>query len=349
MKKIKTGLVAFGISGRIFHTPIITSLPCFELTTVVERNRQESKRHYPWVKVVKHLDELLKDEDIQLVVITTPNETHKECAARALNAGKHVVLEKPFTLTTTEANELIDIAKKNHCLISVYHNRRWDGDFKTIQEILAQKLLGEVVTFEAHFDRYRPVLKTNAWREENKLGAGILYDLGSHLIDQALVLFGKPATIAADVKIQRTEAQVDDYFDIKLNYPNQTVILKAGMLVREIGPRFIIHGSKGSFIKYGLDPQETALKAGASPLIENWGQEPELNWGLLHSTIGGLNIKAKVETLPGDYREFYENIYGAIQKEAELIVKPEAARTVIRIIELAKESSSLQKTVKYCD
>jgi scyllo-inositol 2-dehydrogenase (NADP+) len=205
------------------------------------------------------------------------------------------------------------------------------------------------VNYEAHFDRFRTTLKPGAWRETSDLGSGILFDLGSHLIDQAQVLFGLPQAITADIRVQREGATADDYFEIGLDYGNPKVTLKAGMLVRELGPHFILHGSNGSFVKYGMDPQEAALRRGLTPSESDWGLEPQAQWGTLNTQIGNLHFCGQVETMRGCYQAFYENIYQAIAHGAELAVKPEEARNTIRIIELALESSREGCTKPYRD
>lgn len=346
-KTIQVGMVGYGISAKIFQAPMISSVPDIRLSKVVERSGEKSKKDYPDVEIVRDLDQLLEDETIDLIVITTPNEYHYSMAEKALLAGKHVVVEKPFTNTSRDALKLIDLAKKQNKILSVYHNRRWDGDFQTVRKIVQEGLLGELAEAEIHYDRYRKELKPQAWREENKPGSGILYDLGAHLIDQAQYLFGLPHTITADVRIQREGGKIDDSFDILLSYGKLKVRLKAGMLVREPGPHFILHGTNGSFIKYGMDPQEAALKQGLTPRSENWGIEPKEHWGKLNTDVNGLHFEGQIETHHGDYTAFYQNIYDVIVNQQELIVKPEEAYNTIRIIELALKSSKEQRTVEF--
>jgi predicted dehydrogenase len=221
LPKIKVGLVGFGISASVFHAPFLTTLPEYELVRVVERTKNESQKLYPSVKVVRSIDELIADPAIDLIVITTPNETHLPYARQSLEGGKHVVLEKPFANSSEEAMQLVEVAKRSSKVLSVYQNRRYVSDFITIKEIIEKKLLGEVHEFIAHYDRYRAEAKPNAWREEAKPGSGVLYDLGPHLLDQALCLFGLPKTITADIRMQRPHSKVDDYFDLQLNYHQQ--------------------------------------------------------------------------------------------------------------------------------
>jgi scyllo-inositol 2-dehydrogenase (NADP+) len=348
MSKINVGLVGFGLSGRVFQSPIITSVPGLHLKSVVERHKEESKAFYPWVEIVRDFEALLQDETIDLVVITPPNQFHFEMTQKALLAGKHVVVEKPFTNTSQEASELVELAKKQGKLLSVYQNRRWDGDFQTVRQVVESGWLGELKEVEIHYDRFRNELKPSAWREENKPGSGILFDLGSHLIDQAQTLFGTPDSVQADVRITRKGGQVDDYFDVVLQYGELKVILKSSSLVREEGPHYTVHGTRGSFVKYGMDSQENALKEGVMPSdISDWGIDPEEMWGILHTEMNGLVVRGQVETIRGDYRGYYQNIVDAIEGKADLAVTPEQARNTIRIIELAMQSSRERRELPF--
>lgn len=258
-----------------------------------------------------------------------------------------MVVEKPFTTTSAEALQLIDMAGRQGRILSVHQNRRWDGDFQTVKRLLDQELLGRLVEYESHFDRFRNYAQPGAWREEEGPGTGILFDLGSHLIDQAQVLFGLPQMITADVRVQRDFAKSPDNFELILHYEGLKVTLKAGMLVREPGPRFILHGYQGSFVKYGLDVQEEALKQGMTPTAPGWGEEPEEQWGTINTQVGELHWTGRIETIPGRYQAYYENVVEAINGKAELIVKPEEAMNTIRIIELAMESSQKRATIPY--
>ena len=347
---IKTAIVGFGAAGKFMHAPFIVTQPQhYEVVAVLERNLEESKHLFPAAKIVRSIDELLQLQEIELVIITTPNETHLPYTKAALLAGKNVVLEKPFTITSSDALELIALSKQVNKTISVFQNRRYVTDFLTIKEILHKNLLGDVHEYEAHYHRYRSEAKPNAWREENIPGSGILYDLGSHLIDQVLYLFGLPKTVTADIKLQRPHARTVDNFEVKLDYGFTKVILKSGMLVREPGPRYMIHGTKGSFIKYGEDPQEAFLRAGKLPTeIPNWGCENEEMFGLLHTEINGNIIKEKYPTVKGDYGYYYQNIYKTLRENMPLRERPEHGYNTIRIVELAMESSDKKATVN-CD
>jgi len=273
-----------------------------------------------------------------------------------LLAGKHVVCEKPFTVTSAEAQELGAIAHAQKKMLTVFHNRRWDADFLTLRRVIEAGVLGELVEFEAHFDRFRPTLKQgNVWRERDEPGSGCLYDLGSHLIDQALQLFGRPSAVSADIRKQRAADAADDYFDVDLRYadrPGLKVTLKAGCVVRKQGPRYVMHGIKGSFVKHGIDVQEDQLKAGGNPGTEGWGVEPEADWGVLDvdATEGGVTDSASgvglvvsengtVGSLPGCYQAFYAGVASAVRDGTPPPVLVADAALVIMIIELAKESA----------
>eukprot|EP00299_Pterocystis_sp_00344_P016412 c8238_g1_i1.p1 GENE.c8238_g1_i1~~c8238_g1_i1.p1 ORF type:complete len:351 (+),score=101.71 c8238_g1_i1:38-1090(+) len=340
---LKVGMVAFGMVGQVFHGPLIDSHSDFVLTHVVERNSEKSREKYPSVTVLRTLNDLLKT-DVDVVIIGTPSSQHFEHAHAALLAGKHVIVEKPFTVTAQEADDLITLAKTQKRVLTVFQNRRWDSDFLTVQRVIGGGLLGKLSHIEIHYDRYRPNFKQN-WREEALPGSGILYDLGSHLIDQVLVLMGNrlPDAVFADIRHQREGAQVDDFFDVDLrynNHPELKITLRAGMLVRTGGPRYILHGTNGSFVKYGLDVQEDSLKAGLTPKNNpEWGTEPNNIWGQLETEVNGLKMKAVVQSEQGRYLDFYSNVSAAIREEAELAVEPTHARDVIRVIEAALRSS----------
>ena len=344
---IKTALVAFGAAGKFMHAPFLVTQPQhYEVIAVLERHKEESKQLFPHAKIVRSIEELVQMNDVELVIITTPNDTHFAYAKAAVLAGKHVVVDKPFTITSNDALELVQLSKQTNKIISVFQNRRYVCDFLTIKEILNKKMLGDVHEFEAHYDRYRPEAKPNAWREENKPGTGILYDLGAHLIDQAFCLFGIAKTIAADIRMQRPHAKTDDNFELKLDYGFTKVILKSGMLIREPGPRYMIHGTKGSFLKYGEDPQEAFLRAGKLPTeVSNWGKENPENYGLLHTEINGQITREKYPSLKGDFGYYYQNLYKTIRENSILREKPEHGYNTVRMVELANESNKRKATL----
>jgi scyllo-inositol 2-dehydrogenase (NADP+) len=345
--KLRVGVIGFGKSARVFHCPLIAANPQLELASVVERHSEESGKRFPGVVVRHSAEELARDPAIDLVVIAVPNAEHFALARTVLEAGKHVIVEKPFTVTVREADELIDLASTRGRVLSVYHNRRWDGDFLTVRRILEGRLLGGLVEYESHFDRFRPALRAGSWRESEAPGSGLVYDLGSHLIDQALTLFGRPVSVSADLRTQRPAARVVDFFSVELGYPDMRATLKASLLAREPRPRFLLNGALGSFIKEGYDVQEERLIQGHSPLEENWGAEDEDRWGLLNTEVGGVHVRGKVETLRGDYPGYYRNVFEAINGTAPLEVTAEQARDCIRVIELAIESSRTGAVMRY--
>lgn len=341
---INVGLVGFGMSSRVFHAPLIHANPDLRLAQIVQRHGDEAAQAYPQSRIVRDLDAMLADSSVELVVVATPNTSHFEIAERALTAGKHVVVDKPFTITTRDADELIELSRKTGRVLSVFQNRRWDGDFLTVKEILNKNLLGRLAEFESRYDRFRPAVNPNKWREQLLPGSGVLYDLGSHLIDQSLVLFGRPRGIYADVRRQRDGAVADDSFVLSLEYPQLRVMLKSGTLVCEPSPRFVLYGTGGSYVKYGLDPQEEALKNGASPAQQNWGAESTDAWGI-HTQCDGAIERSRYPTLAGCYPNYYTNVARAIRGEEELIVKPGQAREVIGLIELAQQSSAEKRVI----
>jgi scyllo-inositol 2-dehydrogenase (NADP+) len=344
-QQVNVGIVGFGATAQVMHAPFLKTIPGYHVKAVVERHSEKSKTFFDDIAVLKTFDALLERSDIDLVVITTPNDSHFAYAKKTVEAGKHVVLEKPFTITSEDAAELVRLSKNTGRIISPFHNRRYVADFRTIQQIVGQQLLGDIHEFEGRYDRYRPGPKPNAWREEAKPGSGILYDLGPHLIDQALCLFGLPQTLTADIRLQRPLAKVDDYFSLQLDCGLTKVALKAGMLVREPGPRYLIHGTQGSFIKWGDDVQEALLKAGTLPTAPDWGLEPEEQYGLLHTEVHGEVVNKNVRSLPGNFGLYYQHLYQTITTGAPLRERPEHGFNTIKLIELARQSSAEKRTV----
>lgn len=344
MKKIiQTAIVGFGLSGKAFHAPFLHVHDGFSIKKILERHGTEAQEAYPQAEQVKDLDSILSDDTIELVVIATPNAFHCEQVKKCLEAGKHVVVEKPFMNSSADCDKIIELAESKGLQLFVFQNRRWDGDFMTVQKIVDCGVLGTIQYYEAHFDRYAPKRTHAAWRDIDQPGSGIVFDLGSHLIDQALVLFGKPDTIESHIESQREGSAVDDYFNIQLKYPALEVVLTAGMLVKEHDLRYVLHGSNGSFIKYGIDPQESLLRKGKLPNGNGWGREDPNNYGLITLDDENEDFDGVLETVPGNYSGFYENVYDVLVKSSEKAVKPREARSVIRLIELALESSKLSK------
>lgn len=349
MKQVNVGLLGFGMSGKFFHAPVFTSIQGFNLSKIFTRSdekKQQAAMLYPNALVVDEIESIIDDENIDLVIITLPNTSHFDMAKRSLIAGKHVVVEKPFTTTVEEATALINISKEEGKLISVFQNRRFDGDYLTVKEIIKSGKLGKVKEFESHFDRFRPTINPKAWRESDLPGSGILFDLGAHLIDQTVQLFGMPNEVYADVYAQRDNGIVDDHFELIFYYKDMKATLKASMLVKEPLPRFIVQGTGGSFVKYGLDPQEAELKQGFRPDDwDDWGVEDTKDYGIINTLENGLNFRGPVETLVGDYRKYYQNIYDAIVHGVPLEVTAEQARDVIHLIEIAKKSNEERRRI----
>jgi len=335
---IQVGILSYGMSGKVFHSPLLHVNPGFSIKKIMQRSDSSALERFPYTEIVRDSDEIIHDPGIDLVLVNTPDHTHYGFSREALMAGKHVVVEKPFVLDPKEGESLIELARKKGRILTVFQNRRWEGDFLTIRKIISQNMLGRLVEFEAHFDRYRNFIR-DSWKEKPENKTSTLFNLGSHLVDQAVLLFGMPVAVYADIRKQRTNALVDDLFDLSLLYPDVKVTLKGSYLVREPGPHYILHGTEGSFVKYGTDPQEEALTAGRFPNEHGWGTEPEERWGLLNTTTGGLHFRGKIETLAGCYHEFYNNLYDTLVKGKELAVKPEESLNGIRIIQAAYESN----------
>jgi len=342
---IKTALASFGMSGKVFHGPLLKVNDGFKVVAVLERSKELSKSLFPEASIVRTYDAILSDKNIELVVVNTPDEMHYEMTKAAIEAGKHVVVEKPLTQKSTQAIELIELAKANEVVLTVFQNRRWDNDFRTVRQVMKEAKFGRLIEFESHFDRYRTYITPNTWKEEGDEYTGVLYNLGSHMVDQVYVLFGKPSAVTAHLKIVRKNGKVTDYYDIRLEYDGFAALLKCSYLVKDPGPRYTIHGEYGTFYKYGIDPQEELLKAGNLPDLENWGREEPENWGTLVYEENNEEVEELVETLPGDYSVFYENVYEAIRNGTELAVKPEQAAEVLKILEACLLSNREKRTV----
>ncbi|MEO7266291.1 MAG: Gfo/Idh/MocA family oxidoreductase [Ferruginibacter sp.] len=338
MKPIKTALCSFGMSGWVFHAPFIQAHPGFELYAVLERTKTLAVQSYSQVITFRNLEELLADENIELVVVNVPNVLHYDYALQCLNAGKHVIVEKPFTITLAQASELIKLAEQNKLLLSVFQNRRWDSDFLTVQRIVKSGMLGEIKEVEIHYDRYNEAPSPKAHKEVPEKGTGIIYDLGSHLIDQALQLFGMPEAVFADTVIQRPVSLVDDYMEILLIYPGLRVRLKGSTLIKEAVPAFTVHGSKGSFLKVRGDVQEADLQQHKVPLSSGWGIEATEHKGLLHTEVNGEVLKQLEETEAGDYMLYYEAMFQALRHDKPLPVTASEGANVIQVIEAAYKS-----------
>lgn len=342
---IAVGLASFGMSGRVFHAPLLAQHKKFSVTRILQRTGDEARSAYPDVGVVRTYDELVNDSELDLVVVNTPDRFHYAMTKQALEAGKHVVVEKPFTQTCDEGRELVRLANEKRLLLTVFQNRRWDGDFLTIKKVIEETMTGRLVEFESHFDRYRPVVQAGSWKEQAATGAGVVYNLGSHMIDQALVLFGKPGAVTAHTGVIRPGGEVDDWYDIRLHYPGVRVSLRASYLVRELGPRYILHGTLGSFLKTGIDLQEAALASGIPPGGPDWGKEPEETMGLLHTENKGNVFRGFVETIPGNYMAFYDSVYEALAHGHPPAVTAQEGLNVVTVIAAVQQSAAERRTI----
>lgn len=344
MQKIKTALLSYGMSGKIFHAPFLELHEGFELLGSWERSKHLIQLDYPNVKSYSTLEEVLESE-AALIIVNTPVGTHYEYAKQVLLAGKHAVVEKAFTTTVAEAQELADLAKEKGLKLSVFQNRRWDSDLKTVKQVVSSKVLGEIVEAEFHFDRYNPLLSPKAHKETANDGAGILKDLGPHIIDQALFLFGFPQSVSADIRITREHSLVDDWFDILLFYPDFSVRLKASFFIREANPAYVIHGKMGSFLKHRGDVQEDELKLGKKPNLDSWGTELKVLEGLLHTEIDGKIIKEKIPTLQGNYYDYFDGVYKSIINNTVEPVTAQDGTRVMQIIEASIQSNEQRKVI----
>jgi predicted dehydrogenase len=340
--ELQVALVGYGFVGQTFHAPLIAAVDGLRLHSVVSRSAGLVRAAYPDVQVHADLETALRDPAVDLVVIATPNVLHAEQAREALTAGKHVVVDKPFTVTPHEAREVIAHAQRAERVLSVFHNRRWDSDFLTLRSLLTTGVLGEITQFESHFDRFRPEVR-DRWREREGAGSGLWYDLGPHLVDQALQLFGAPIAVSADIGMQRQGAQSDDYFHVQLRYARLRVLLHASTLVVANDRRFAVHGTRGSFLKDGLDPQEAALKAGHTPGGAGWGSDSRS--ATLTINVGDVTESRQVSAIPGDYRRFYAGLRDAILGAGINPVPATDALMVMELIEAGRQSAAERREV----
>lgn len=341
------GLIGFGLAGRAFHTPVIRAVPGLSLAAVLQRKSDEAAQLFPGTRVVRSLEDLLAISSIELVVIATPNQTHAPLAEACLNAGRHVVIDKPMATTVPEAVSLFRLAAKLGRVLTVYHNRRFDADFQALRSVVQSAELGRIVRFDSHYDRFRPAPKLGAWREQPGPGSGVLFDLAPHLLDHALTLFGPPEAMTADVRIERAGMKTDDAFDLFLHYPDGLrAHLSAAMLSAVPRPRFHMLGTKGAFVKRSFDPLENTLRFQTIPPDGSWMLEEEANWGELTIGEGQGTVTRRIPSR-GDWREFYANVRDAIAGSAELIVTPRQALDVMVALETAVRSSAEQRTLHW--
>ena len=352
MINFKVGIMGAGkIAGVIADT--LKDLDAFEAYAIASRDTEKAAafaKEHGVTKYYGSYEELVADPDVELIYIATPHSHHYLHAKMCLEAGKNVIVEKPFTATAEQGQELVDLARSKGLAISAYQNRRWDSDFLTVREILNKGLLGRLVEFESTFPRYRNFIKPGTWKETGELGGGLTYNLGAHIIDQAVQLLGVPDAVFADIDTIRTGGMVDDYFVIHLLRPSKAprvkVTLKSSYLMCEPEPRFILHGTEGSFVKYGLDRQEADLNDGQMPGTPYWGVEDESTWGLLHTEKDGNVVHYKYPSLAGNYAGFYDNIYRHLRHGEPLLTDAADVLLVIRLIEAAWKSSKEGNVVK---
>lgn len=338
---VKTAVIGYGFSAKTFHLPFINALPELTLSAISSSQQANVQADYPDATWFKHANDLLDESDAELVIITAPNDVHYSLAKRALDNGKHVIVEKPFVTRVEEGEELIALAEEKGLVLSVFHNRRWDGDFLTLKNLIEQGQLGEIKLFESHFDRYRPEVR-NRWRELSQDGGGILFDLGPHLLDQALMLFGTPDAINAQCRVMRPGSITNDYFNLILHYPEHLVHLHSNLYSPEPNLRYKVLGSLAKYEKYGLDPQEACLKQGTEPKSPGWAQEDQSDYGKLYSE----HEVQTVETESGCYEMYFKGIAEAIRLGAENPVPAVQALQNIKLIEMAMQSSETGQTLK---
>jgi scyllo-inositol 2-dehydrogenase (NADP+) len=351
---IRVGLIGFGLGGRVFHAPLISSVEGMELAAVLERTGNKAAERYPSITTYRTLEELLGDASLSLIVVTTPNGTHFELAREALRAGKSVVVDKPMAVRPEQIAELIALAAEKNLLLVPFHNRRWDGDFQTIGKLLREEALGRLVEFESRMDRWRPTLPTDrVWKNDPEAGGGLLLDLGTHLADQALALFGKPEAVGAEVRRERDGADANDSFTVRLRYQDSRgwellVTLGANSLSLPAGRRFHLRGTSGNYWKSGVDPQEAALGKVKRIDDAHWGSEPASAWGTLHVGIDGGTVSRPVEPVVGDYRLYYAGVRDALMGKGPAPVSAVDAWRVARILAWAAESADERREIA-CD
>jgi scyllo-inositol 2-dehydrogenase (NADP+) len=340
-QKISVGVLGFGLAGATFHCPLIRAESRFKLRAIASSRRGDVSRAFPDVVIHASSESLIADPDLDLVVVATPDGTHAALARAALLAGKHVVVDKPIAASSSEAIELLALAREYRRVLTVFHNRRWDGDFKTVAGIIQSGCLGEIKLATLSWDRFRPEVNSG-WREQSTDPWGALLNLGPHLMDQALLLFGWPTAVTADLTIQRGEGRSPDYFAISMQYGSLRVLLSVSILVADARPRFAIYGTRGSFVKYGIDPQEDNLRRGVEVGAPDFGADPESLYGLL-TTVG--TAAKRIRTEDGDWRPFYSQVAAAIADGAPPPVDPADARDGLELIEIARRSAEEKRTI----
>ncbi|WP_438394820.1 oxidoreductase [Caballeronia sp. DA-9] len=340
---LKVGLMGYGFAGETFHAPVIEHCGRATLAAIATGKPERALADYPNATIVADFDALLALGDLECIVIATPNDTHFDMAKKALEAGKNVVVDKPITLSGADAKTLADLARARGLLFAPFHNRRWDGDFMTARALIESGRLGRVTHYESHFDRFRPKVPQR-WREEASRGGGLLFDLGPHLIDQALALFGAPQTVFATVKAQRDHASAPDYVHLLLGYPDKEIVLHASALAALEPPRFAIHGTRGSYVKTGLDVQEDQLKAGLRPGNAEFGKNPP---GLLREVDGDHDLRQEFATRDGAYAELYRSLAASVLDGKEFPITAQDAVDVMTIIDIAIRSNAEGRRIDF--
>jgi predicted dehydrogenase len=343
---IKTGICSYGMSGKLFHAPFIEAHPGFELSTIVERHNNDSRERYPKSKLYRSAEEMIADKSLQLIIVNTPTHLHYEQVKMALLAGKHVLVEKPFTIKVGEAEELTELAKKQKVQLSIYQNRRYDGDYRAVKKVVEEKLLGDLREIEIRYDRYRPKYSGKPHKEGELPGAGIIYDLSPHLVDQALQLFGWPKALFADIWKMRDDVQAKDYFEMLFYYDKMRVRLKATCIARETIPAYSLHGMKGSFLQERSDMQEQQLLAGEVPSLATWCAPPSKPDGFLHTEINGEIVRKQQTSTAGNYMGYFDDLYKSLTGKGPNPVPAEDGIKTIRIIETALKSAEEGRVVK---
>jgi predicted dehydrogenase len=347
MKPIRVALIGYGMAGRVFHAPLISGVPGLVLNIIVSSKPQAVLADWPQVHAVATPAEAFADPGIDVVIIATGNESHHPLARQALLAGKHVVVDKPCAVNVAQTRDLLQVAKEQGKVLTVFQNRRWDADFLALRQVIDSGQLGRVVQFESHFDRYRPTVP-DRWREQDLPGSGLWFDLGAHLVDQAMQLFGAPDDVLVDVANQRDGAVVNDYFHAQLRYPTRhpglRVLLHGSALVPAVGPRFVVHGTRGSFVKYGLDGQEDALKAGARPHLDRpddmaiWGKDPQVGTLTIHREAWTQTSAAP--DVAGNYLAYYAQLRDHLNGlSAAPAVTPAHVLQDMQLLELGQRSA----------
>jgi len=351
---LRAAIIGYGLAGSVFHAPLIACTPGMTVAAIVTNHperREQARRDFPRAAILSTVQDLWRNaSDYDLAVVAAPNRAHLPLGLAAMNAGLPVVIDKPFAPSVSDAEQLIATSRRTAKLLTVFQNRRWDGDFLMVRQLIATDLLGPITRFESRFDRYRAEPRPGAWRElpAPEEAGGLLFDLGSHLIDQALLLFGQPVSVYAEVDRRRPAAQVDDDTFVALTFPSHVrAHLWMSLVVRNPGPRLRVNGLYGTYEKWGIDPQEDALKAGMRPGDPVWGQEPRERWGRLSTDFNGVHIDGSLETLPGAYERYYALLRDALLTGGPPPVDPAGAVASLRVIEAAQQSASTGTVVSF--